>query len=269
MRNQTIALIGGALLILAVALGAATTALAEDPNGTTGWRPGTMMGGHGPGMMGSHGSMMGTGTAMGSHGAIVGTGMMEGCDQGGALGGYGQEPTGTATPIGSLAEAQNAFQSYLDRVGNSDLALVEVMEFEQNYYAIVKETSTGQGAFELLANKQTGVVFPEHGPNMMWNTKYGHMVVGHGGMMGGQWGTAPADQTSVTPERAREIAQQWLNVNQPGSGTESPDIFPGYYTLHTTKDGKITGMLSVNAVTGQVWYHSWHGAFIATTEVGH
>jgi hypothetical protein len=28
-------------------------------------------------------------------------------------------------------------------------------------------------------------------------------------------------------------------------------------------DGTIDGMLPVNATTGQVWYHTWHGRFIA------
>ena len=40
----------------------------------------------------------------------------------------------------------------------------------------------------------------------------------------------------------------------------------GYYTVHTLKDGKITGMLSVNGYSGEVWYHSWHGPFIASKE---
>jgi hypothetical protein len=31
----------------------------------------------------------------------------------------------------------------------------------------------------------------------------------------------------------------------------------------TTAQGTVNGMLSVNASTGQVWYHSWHGRFIA------
>ena len=31
----------------------------------------------------------------------------------------------------------------------------------------------------------------------------------------------------------------------------------------TLKDGKIVGMMSVDAVTGQAWCHTWHGAFIA------
>jgi hypothetical protein len=31
-------------------------------------------------------------------------------------------------------------------------------------------------------------------------------------------------------------------------------------------NGKINGMLSVNAASGQVWYHSWHGTYIATSQ---
>jgi len=32
------------------------------------------------------------------------------------------------------------------------------------------------------------------------------------------------------------------------------------------QSGKISGMLSVNAGTGAVWYHTWHGTYIATSE---
>jgi len=37
-------------------------------------------------------------------------------------------------------------------------------------------------------------------------------------------------------------------------------------TLHIINGGQVTGMLSVNAYTGAVWYHTWHGAFIASSE---
>ena len=39
--------------------------------------------------------------------------------------------------------------------------------------------------------------------------------------------------------------------------------FPGYYTLDTTRAGTTTGMVSVNAATGTVWYHTWHGRFLS------
>jgi hypothetical protein len=192
------------------------------------------------------------------------------------MGGYG---TQRATPLGSLDDAKQAFQAYIDRTGNPDLALDEVMQFQWNYYAIVKEESTGSGAFELLADPRTGAVFPEMGPNMMWNTKYSPMAAYGGGMMGGMggfapggmmsgtWGpTPPVTQPTVSADQAQQIAQKWLDEYQPGSTTEAPDAFPGYYTLHITKNGESTGMLSVNAYTGQVWFHTWHGTFVASAE---
>ena len=69
------------------------------------------------------------------------------------MGGSGAEQ---ASPIASLDAAKQAFQAYVDRTGNQDLALDEVMQFQWNYYAIVQEKSTGSKAFELLADPQTG-----------------------------------------------------------------------------------------------------------------
>jgi hypothetical protein len=244
MRNRTLALIGTAAVAVALALGGLGVAMAQTAPAGCGYGPTGMMGSYGPGgMMGSYG-------------------------RGGMMGGPCPGTGGTNASLGSLPEAQASFQRYLDQSGNPDLVLDEVMEFDQNFYAIVKERSTDSGAFELLASKQTGVVFPEYGPNMMWNTKYGHMV-GHGqGMMTGYGNAPPTSEATVTPARAQQIAQQWLDVNQPGSMSESPDAFPGYYTAHFMRDGTIAGMLSVNATTGQVWYHNWHGAFVGAAEVG-
>ncbi|NIP53366.1 MAG: hypothetical protein GWN30_03490, partial [Gammaproteobacteria bacterium] len=59
------------------------------------------------------------------------------------------------------------------------------------------------------------------------------------------------------------IAQEYLDAYLPGkTAGETADEFPGYYTLHILEDGQITGMLSVNAYTGQVFLHHWHGDFI-------
>src|SRR6202022_204555 len=83
-----------------------------------------------------------------------------------------------------------------------------------------------------------------------------------GGMMSGTWGpTAHAAPPTVAAAQANQIAQQWLDQDQVGGVTEAPDSFPGYYTVHVMKDGTTSGMLSVNAYTGQVWYHAWHGSF--------
>jgi hypothetical protein len=59
------------------------------------------------------------------------------------------------------------------------------------------------------------------------------------------------------------IAQQWLATNRAGQTAQAADSYPGYYTLETTTTGATTGMMSVNATTGAVWYHTWHGRFIA------
>ena len=39
--------------------------------------------------------------------------------------------------------------------------------------------------------------------------------------------------------------------------------FPGYYDINFLLNGNFAGMLSVNAATGQVWYHGWHGQFLS------
>ncbi len=36
--------------------------------------------------------------------------------------------------------------------------------------------------------------------------------------------------------------------------------------MHTTQNGKIIGMLSVNGYTGAVWLHQWHGQYVAMQE---
>jgi len=238
MKRRTIGLVAAAALAGALAVAAIGTAFAQTQPG---YGPGGMMGGQGytpGGMMGGAGfgtvGMMGRGAA-----------------------------TAQAQPLNSLDDARAAFQRYIDATGNANFALDEVIHFQANYYAIVKDSSTGEGAFELLANPQTGAVFPEMGPNLMWNTQYGHMA--GFGMMGGGW-QQPTGQPTVSADKAQQLAQAWLDANQPGGATETPDSFPGYYTLHITRGDTMAGMLSVNAYSGAVWYHSWHGAFISLTE---
>jgi len=210
-------------------------------------------------------------------------------------GGYGFDPTGGITdtvpygPAGcpgmggwgngnpetgerlSLDEATEAVEAYLVDYGNADLVVVEVMEFTQNFYAEVEEESTRIHAMELLIDPFTGAVYPEYGPNMMWNTKYGHMG-GRGGMMGGWGGNGyrePTGEMTVSPDEAVKAAQAYLDQVQPGfTADDDAETFYGYYTLHVLEDGQIVGMLSVNGFTGQVWYHNWHGDFIGMTE-GH
>jgi hypothetical protein len=191
-------------------------------------------------------------------------GMMGGWGNGGGCpmaGGWnGVDPD--ATPL-TMNQARANVLKFLVTFGNSDLELAEVMEFTGNFYAEVHEKSTGIGAFELLVDRYSGEVYPEPGPNMMWNLKYGHM--GGWGMM--RRGEAPDAQMPVTPEQAIEQAQKYLDHVNNGLKAGKAEPFYGYYTLHTERDGKVTGMLSVNGHTGAVWYHAWHGDFVGMEEM--
>lgn len=208
--------------------------------------------------------------------------------------------SGSVTVPSSLSEARNTFEDAVDNFGNSNLEVKDVMEFTNNYYAQVRESDTGTGAMELLIDKRTGGVYPEPGPNMMWNTKYGMMrgqgMTGqYGGFSGGMMGpggrgmmgpngpggpngagmmggfsqpaqASPTDQLPITPEDATQIAKDYITRNSLGTDVETPDQFYGYYTVHTKNNGEVNGMLSVNGYTGAVWYHTWHGPFIAMEE---
>lgn len=224
--------------------------------GGYGWNA-TNNGAYGPGMMG---------------GSRSGYGMMGGSRAGyGMMGGYGYNNT-NATPL-TLDEAKIAAETYLATLNNSDLEVSEIMIFDNNAYVVVIEKSTGLGAFELLVDPTTRVAYPEHGPNIMWNLKYGglnhqNMMGGGYGMMGGYGlsSSVPAEvsaEMTVTPEKAIEYAQAYLDANLAGAtAATDPVRFYGYYTLDFERDGVVVGMLSVNGFSGQVFLHTWHGTFI-------
>jgi len=210
--------------------------------------------------------------------------MMNGRAGNGMMNGYGFNTT-NLTPL-TVDQAKGAAEKYLANLKNADLQLAEVMIFDNNAYVVVKETSTGVGAFELLVDPGSQIAYPEHGPNMMWNLKYGALnhqtiVDGNNGMMSGMMGgnttmmngwdnTTPADVSAamtITPEQAIEYAQKYLNAKFSGATAATDPIqFYGYYTLDFEKDGKVAGMLSVNGYSGQVFLHTWHGTFIEESE---
>jgi len=112
---------------------------------------------------------------------------------------------------------------------------------------------------ELLVDPWSGSIHPEYGPNMMWNLSSSHMM--------GGWYRNSSGPMALTEEDAVEKANYFLSSVMPGSyAGNNPDKFNGYYTSHVFRDENITGMLSVNGFSGQVWYHNWHGIFIGMTE---
>jgi hypothetical protein len=176
--------------------------------------------------------------------------------------------TNTTTAL-TLDQAGQIAQRYVTALNNPDLKVTQVEEYTSNFYVLVSEKSTGNGAFELLVDKYTGNIFPEMGPNMMWNTKY----TGNTGMMGiftglrGMMGLqrTPSTPMTVTVDQAKTDAQQYLTANFVGTTVGDTTTFSGYYTIEVLQNGNTYGMLSVNGYTGQVWYHTWHGSFIQET----
>jgi hypothetical protein len=190
--------------------------------------------------------------------------MMEGH---GMMGGYAFNASEAVEPL-TITEVDEAVHEYLENLQDDDLALGEIMIFDNHGYAQIVEKSTGIGAMEVLIDPVTLAVYPEHGPNMMWNLKYSHMggmMPGHGMMGFGQTDLTAqeAEDMPVSAEEAVETAQQYLDNYFPGTQADDhADPFYGYYTLHTLEDGEVTGMLSVNGFNGQVYLHTWHGDFI-------
>ena len=158
-------------------------------------------------------------------------------------------------------KVESLTEKYLDENNLSNLEISEIMEFSQNFYIELIEKDTAIGAMELLVDKSSGVIFPEYGPNMMWNLKYGmHSRI-------------PLSQSSIDmpidEDEALDIAGKYLaRINTGESAGSDVEKFYGYYTIHTeTENGEVAGMLSVNGYTGQIWYHSWHGIFIDMVEI--
>lgn len=266
---------------------------------TQGFQPGWMMGN---GQIGSN--MMGNSQfSTGMMGMMMNGGMMDGQYGSGMMGNFGGLTN--ADPL-SIEDAETAVTDYLATLNNDDLALGEVMIFDNHAYAQIIDETTETGAFEVLVDPITGSVFPEPGPNMMWNTEYGMMSGGNFGMMGGMmnsqfdsgmmggnqygsdmmgsdqyggmmggnmmgsFGYAPDAEINITSDEAVNAAQEYLDAYFPGkTADETADAFPGYYTLHVLEDGETIGMLSVNAYTGQVFLHHWHGDLIEMAGEGH
>ncbi len=202
---------------------------------------------------GDRGGSYGRDGMLGGAGMMGGGGMMGGRGMGGAGmmgGGFGWQD-GNGRSVEDLSDARGRAESFAESLG-SGLRVGEVMRFTNNYYAELEE-SDGTKATEVLVDPRTGAVRPEFGPAMMWNTQFG--------MMAARPGSGP----ELTAARASAVGERWLR-SRDGLAVGKPETFPGYYTLHVLRGGRIDGMLSVHAVTGAVWYHGWHGRFLEMSE---
>ncbi|WP_372594698.1 hypothetical protein [Actinotalea sp.] len=203
-------------------------------------------------------AMLGSGAWMVTQGLGGGgwtAGSMDGSAYGmmGGAGIGGVALSGDRTPVVDLVGARDRAQEFATDL-RPGLVVGEVMQFERQYYAELIEAD-GSLATEVLIDPVSGDVQIELGPARMWNTSYGMMARG-------------GSDARISATEAQRIADEWLAGQAGGDGltAATADAFPGYYTLHTLREGKVDGMLSVNATTGDVWYHSWHGAFVRMSE---
>lgn len=169
-----------------------------------------------------------------------------------------------------IERAEDYINNYDEKLVISDIFVFK----DSDYYFSIVEQDTGLGAMELLVNPYTGDVQPEFGPNMMWNLKYGMHGGSSYGMMGNRsWsmmgrntrrfsssGYDDYEANTVIAENAKQLASDYLEKNTKDY-LVSDDFheFYGYYTFHIEDADKTVGMLSVNGLSGEVWYHDWHG----------
>jgi hypothetical protein len=222
---------------------------ANNPNG---YQPGQM----GPGMMNTPGYSYGYPGMMGNQSSPVGPGMMY--NQSGNYG-YGPGMMGSmmmgnmmaiyypeSKPITQDAALKN--MENFSRQYGSNTEIEDFMAFSINYYAVVNDTTSGQDIAEVLVDRYSGSTYAEPGPNMMWNTRYGAGRV--------QNGSSGYDLAG-----AKKLAEDFLTGYLPGSQIQESHSLPGYYTFDFGRN-EIESMLSVNAYSGQIWVHTWHGSYI-------
>ncbi len=210
------------------------------------WGMGGMMGGGPMGGMGPMGGGMGGMGPMG--GAPMGGGQPYGSQPYGPMGGpmMGGCPAWWGSYMNvndtNVAEYVN---NYVAALG-PNLEVKTIEKYSNNYYVLVWDASRNMGAFELLVF-YNGFIHPEP-HSMMWNTLYGPHASG-------------ALNYPIGLEEARGIAERWVSSRFPNATIVEEYAFPGYYTFHF-RYGDQMQMLSVNAFTGQVVFHEWHGTYI-------
>jgi hypothetical protein len=144
-------------------------------------------------------------------------------------------------------EAKKSLQSFANQYGSS-IEIEDLMSFSNNYYAVLRDAASGQDLAEVLVDRFSGSAYPEPGPNMMWNTRFGA-------------GRAQAEGAGYDIAAAKKLAEDFLASFLPGAMIWESHAMPGYYNFDFGRK-EIEGMLSVNAYSGQIWVHTWHGFYL-------
>lgn len=241
----------------------ATNASLTVPNTNVNQNPyggyGMMGGGYGPNGSGGYG-MMGGGYGLNGNG---GYGMMGGGYGTNGNGGYGMMGGGyDAASLGvtlqngqitSSDQADAIAKAYTQKL-NSGLAVDELHEFADSFEVELINAQTKAKAYEVMISKNGGRIYTEMGPNIMWNTQFGHMSSGQSGTL------------TVTSDQATQNANASIAKIGQGYTIEKPETAPGYYEFMIQKDGKDFAELDVNGYSGQVWFENWHGPIIKSIE---
>jgi len=144
-------------------------------------------------------------------------------------------------------EAIKTMQSFAQQYG-PNMEVEDFMTFSSNYYGVIKHTNSSQDLAEVLVDRYSGYAYPEPGPNMMWNTRYG---------------AGRVQEEGVTYDLAgsKKLAEEFLTGYLPEAQIMESHEMPGYCTFDFGRKD-IEGMLSVNAYSGQIWVHTWHGSYL-------
>ncbi len=76
-------------------------------------------------------------------------------------------------------------------------------------------------------------------------------------------GSGTGGDTRYDQAAAQQLATTFLAGYLPGATVLDGQAFPGYYTFDFGR-GQVEAMLSVNAATGDVWVHTWHGPALSS-----
>jgi len=130
-----------------------------------------------------------------------------------------------------------------------------------DYYYSIKDSESGKGVLELQINPLTGVIYPEFGPNMMWNTNFNISDMNsRNGMNNLTFRDDFKNNDIISLEESIILARKYFeNLDMIYDVDQEGLEFSGYYTLYVKDNNKTIGLLSVNYYTGDIWYHAWHG----------
>jgi len=276
MNRSTVRKTVAAAAVLAFVLAGSGIAFGQN------WGPGMMYGnndnsqGYGPGMMGGgYGGGPGYGRGMNGPGYGGGPGYGRGMMGGGYGPGMAFDQDGpgfdsAAQHTGTRIDASRintVVEGYLATLPGKELQIAEIVDFQYNYYVRVKEKGSTTYSLELLVNPYSGRVFPIGDGRRVNGNDFPRGARGPwAGGPGAYSGTTNQTAQKVTAGEAQKIAADYVKRFSPNDSVTGEAQFPGHYSMFITDNGKIVGVVSVDASSGTAFYHRWLGTFLKTVK---